>query len=71
MEFEKTSEKEEEVAAKIVDAAYTVHKVLGPGLLEKIYETCFCHELKKRESYCFKGRWMFRLSMMELDLMKG
>jgi len=28
-----------------VDAAYTVHKALGPGLLEKIYEVCFCHEL--------------------------
>ncbi len=48
MEFEKTSEKEEEVATKIVDAAYTVHKALGPGLLEKIYEVCFCHELTKR-----------------------
>ena len=48
MEFEKTSEKEEVVAAKIVDAAYTVHKALGPGLLEKIYEVCFCHELTKR-----------------------
>ena len=45
MEFEKTSEREEMVAAKIVDAAYTVHKALGPGLLEKIYEVCFCHEL--------------------------
>ena len=33
---------------KIVDAAYTVHKNLGPGLLEKVYEICFCHELEKR-----------------------
>jgi GxxExxY protein len=33
---------------KIVDAAYTVHKNLGPGLLEKVYEICFCHELAKR-----------------------
>jgi len=48
MKFEKTSEKEEEVATKIVDAAYAVHKALGPGLLEKIYEVCFCHELTKR-----------------------
>ena len=32
----------------IVDAAYTVHKALGPGLLESIYEACFCHELGKR-----------------------
>jgi GxxExxY protein len=49
MEFEKTSEKEEVVATEIVDAAYTVHKALGPGLLEKIYEVCFCHELTKRD----------------------
>jgi GxxExxY protein len=49
MEFGKTSEKEEEVAAKIVDAAYVVHKALGPGLLERVYETCFCHELGKRQ----------------------
>ncbi len=38
-----------EIASKIVDAAYTVHKALGPGLLESVYEPCFCHELKKRE----------------------
>ena len=31
-----------------------VHKELGPGLLEKVYETCFCHELIKRE--CSVGR---------------
>ncbi len=48
MEFKPVSMNVEEVARKIVDAAYCVHKELGPGLLEKIYETCFCHELKKR-----------------------
>jgi GxxExxY protein len=48
MGFEKLSKKEEAIAKKIVDAAYIVHKNLGPGLLEKIYETCFCHELKKK-----------------------
>ena len=42
------TETEESVASKIVDAAYTVHKVLGPGLLEKVYEVCLCHELSKR-----------------------
>lgn len=47
MSFRKTTEKEELVAEKIVDAAYKVHKALGPGLLEKVYETCFCHELTK------------------------
>jgi GxxExxY protein len=37
----------EEYATKIVDAAYKVHKALGPVLLENVYEVCFCHELKK------------------------
>ena len=30
-----------------------MHKRIGPGLLEKVYETCFCHELQKR-GLCFK-----------------
>lgn len=38
----------EDVAKDIVDAAFTVHKALGPGLLESVYEACFCHELTKR-----------------------
>jgi GxxExxY protein len=40
-------ERQEEVAALIVNAAYRVHKILGPGLLERIYETCLVHELEK------------------------
>jgi GxxExxY protein len=43
-----TTPEEEELARKIVDCAYAVHSTLGPGLLESIYETCFCHELQKR-----------------------
>jgi len=38
----------EEIGRKIVDSAYRVHKKLGPGLLEKIYETCLTYELRKR-----------------------
>ena len=38
----------ERIGKLVVDAAYTVHRNLGPGLLEKVYEVCFCHELKKR-----------------------
>ena len=37
----------EDIGKKIVHAAYLVHKALGPGLLEKVYEICFCHELAK------------------------
>jgi GxxExxY protein len=48
MKFKLLSKKEESISEKIVDAVFTVHKALGPGLLEKIYEVCFCHELSKR-----------------------
>lgn len=41
------SQREEEIGRIIVDCAYKVHTQLGPGLLEKIYEICLCHELKK------------------------
>ena len=36
------------VAKQIVDGAYRVHRTLGPGLLEHVYEVCLAHELKKR-----------------------
>ena len=31
---------------KIIGCAIEVHKELGPGLLESIYEKCFIHELR-------------------------
>ena len=48
MMFKPLSDREEYIAERIVDAAYTVHKALGPGLLERVYEACLCHELSKR-----------------------
>ena len=36
------------VAKEVVDAAFKVHKALGPGLLESVYEACMDHELRKR-----------------------
>jgi GxxExxY protein len=39
---------ENEIAAIVVDAAYTVHKHFGPGLHETVYEVCLVHELRKR-----------------------
>ncbi len=40
--------REEFLAREIVDSAFQVHKKLGPGLLEKVYEVCLCHELYKK-----------------------
>ena len=36
------------IASDIIDAAFNTHKQLGPGLLERVYKVCFCHELEKR-----------------------
>lgn len=47
MPHQPLTEREELVATAIVDSAFAVHKTLGPGLLESIYEVCFCHELSK------------------------
>ena len=49
MSYKPLSKSEEAIAKLIVDAAFAVHKGLGSGLLEKVYEVCFCHELSKRE----------------------
>ena len=35
-------------AKEIVDAAFKVHRALGPGLLESVYESCLSHDLAQR-----------------------
>jgi GxxExxY protein len=39
------------ISGKIVDAALHVHKSLGPGLLESVYEVVLAHELRRRGLY--------------------
>jgi GxxExxY protein len=46
--FGPVSARAEAVAAEIIDAAIKIHKALGPGLLESVYEACLCYELSKR-----------------------
>ena len=38
----------ERLATVVVDAAIKVHSVLGPGLLESVYEACLAYELTNR-----------------------
>ncbi len=38
----------ENVAKEIIDSAFTVHKYLGFGFLEKVYENALVHELEIR-----------------------
>lgn len=46
--FEPLSGEDERIGAVVVDAALKVHKALGPGLLESVYEVCLAHELRQR-----------------------
>jgi GxxExxY protein len=43
------SEAANHIAKQVVDAAFTVHSKLGPGLLESVYQACLMHELRKRQ----------------------
>ena len=45
--YQELSQHEEYLATEIVDIAIRIHKQMGPGLLENIYEKCFCYELEK------------------------
>ena len=47
---------ENEIARTIVDAAFKVHKKLGPGLLESVYDACLTHELGLRGLYVARQR---------------
>ena len=39
---------ENEISGIIVDCALKVHKTLGPGLLESVYQAALTYELRKR-----------------------
>jgi GxxExxY protein len=39
---------ENDIAAVVVDAALKIHKTLGPGLLESVYQAVLNFELRKR-----------------------
>ena len=38
-----------DLTGQIIGSAIEVHKALGPGLLESVYEECLCHELGLRQ----------------------
>jgi len=40
--------KENEIGTIVVDAAIQVHRALGPGLLESVYEIVLAYELQQR-----------------------
>ena len=40
--------KENEIGTRVVESAIAVHRELGPGLLETVYELVLAHELSER-----------------------
>ena len=49
---------ENTIARQVVDAAYSVHTELGPGLLESVYESALCHELHARNINYARQHWI-------------
>jgi GxxExxY protein len=47
MDYPALSVREEQIGKAVVNAAFKIHTSLGPGLLEKVYEVCIAHELRK------------------------
>ena len=52
MGFTELSAWEEQIGSAVVNAAFNVHKGLGPGLLERVYELCLAHELQNEGYAC-------------------
>ena len=40
--------RENEITAAVIDSALKIHRVLGPGLLESVYEEILAYELVRR-----------------------
>jgi GxxExxY protein len=63
--FEPLPPEVEKVATAVVDARYKIHRSLGPGLIESVYEKCLIHELRKRH---FEVRNQFDLPVSYEDI---
>lgn len=57
------------IATQVVDGALEVHRRLGPGLLESVYEACLCHELSKRcVQFQKQVNWPIQYDSVRIDV---
>ena len=61
---------ENAIAKEIVDAAFRMHTVLGPGLLESVYDAVLAYELGRRGLRTVVAFACVVLSIMALALEK-
>jgi GxxExxY protein len=66
---------ENEISEKIIGCAIEVHRQLGPGLLESVYEEALCYELsqaglrfKRQEEVSIKYKGVVLGAPLRLDL---
>ena len=62
--------RENQITEEIIGAAIEVHRALGPGLIESVYEECLCHELRQRDVN-FRRQVALPISYKCLDLDAG
>ncbi len=62
-----TKKKINELTYQVNSAIIEVHKILGPGLLESVYQKCLKHELYLRKIN-FESEFCFPFSYKDLDL---
>lgn len=58
------------LSENILDCALKIHKTLGPGLLESVYQNCLTYELKKKNISCQK-EVILPVQYEELDFESG
>jgi GxxExxY protein len=60
-------EERDPLSGRVLGAAIEVHRLLGPGLLESIYERALCHELALR-GVPFASQQPVRVNYKGIDL---
>lgn len=59
-----------DLTKEVIGSAIEVHKILGPGLLESVYERCLLYELKKKD-LDVKSQLILPVTYKDIDMEYG